>query len=206
MTDDSALGTDEDIERRLDLMPSELWESLWEAVDAMASVPEISKVVQRGPIPRKAVRGGTRKAVLGGKQFRPRVAPRGEQIDTNRVDGGKKVSGNVAEGVEQPTFGMPYLVYCDEVKMVERLLYDADLIVPFDWPGWEARFWYGQHVADLNSAPVSDAVRVLTAVMRQERFVDGTIGVAIESGLLPAAFARIRRWCGENRRPTQGSP
>jgi hypothetical protein len=46
----------------------------------------------------------------------------------------------------------------------------------------------------LADAPVTDAVRLLTAIQRAERFSDGAIEGALERGVMQAALARLRRW------------
>ncbi|MEV6323868.1 DUF6508 domain-containing protein [Nocardia sp. NPDC051787] len=43
-------------------------------------------------------------------------------------------------------------------------------------------------------APVADAARMLTAVVRAERFCDGAILAALRDGTLPAALQRLRIW------------
>lgn len=88
--------------------------------------------------------------------------------------------------------------YSDEVGRVVDGLYQADLIVPFDWAHWwEGRRRYGDNSAAVEKAPVADAVRMITVVVRQDRFVEGGLGAAIENGVLPAALRRLRRWYDE---------
>jgi hypothetical protein len=40
---------------------------------------------------------------------------------------------------------------------------------------------------------------MLTSILRSERFSDGSIEGALESGLLQTAVARLRRWYEEER-------
>ena len=53
---------------------------------------------------------------------------------------------------------------------------------PFDWMNWEGVLRYRENPAALATAPVGDAVRLLTAIQRAERFGDGNIEGALESG------------------------
>jgi hypothetical protein len=71
-------------------------------------------------------------------------------------------------------------------------------VVPFAWPDWPDLPRY-RDPAELGSAPAADAVRVITAVVRGERFVDGNVDAALRSGVLQAALARLRRWQSEGR-------
>jgi hypothetical protein len=87
------------------------------------------------------------------------------------------------------------------VNRLSGALADAGLVVPFDWMAWDGLLRYeGGH--GLSTAPVADAVRVVTATIRGERFCDGNIEAALRDGLLPAALDRLRRWCDEERPPT----
>lgn len=55
-------------------------------------------------------------------------------------------------------------------------------------PGGSRRFPGGAGLAD---APVADAMRLITVVVRGERLCDGTIEQAVEDGSLIAAAERI---------------
>src|SRR5688500_14981222 len=62
-----------------------------------------------------------------------------------------------------------YPVYSDAVTRVHRLLGQVGAIVPFDWPTWSGWDRYPDGVG-LDDAPAADAVRMLTSVIRAERF------------------------------------
>lgn len=94
---------------------------------------------------------------------------------------------------------MPYPVYSEPVQEVLRCLGALGLMVPFDWVNWELLPRYRDHPSELESAPVSDSVRVLIAVRRSERFVDGSLEGALTSGLIQTAVARLIRWYTEER-------
>jgi len=55
------------------------------------------------------------------------------------------------------------------------------------------------------SAPVADAARLATVIVRGERFCAGTLSVAISDGTLNAILARLRRWF-EAELPAAASP
>jgi hypothetical protein len=116
-----------------------------------------------------------------------------EETDHATWGGGDQVDTIVVDGVEQPVIQMPYVVYSDVVSGLVQHLYRLGLVVPFNWPGWEGtrRHRAGHGMAE---APVADAVRLITAIVRADRFSDGTIAVTIDDGTLPAAHDRIRHW------------
>jgi Family of unknown function (DUF6508) len=95
---------------------------------------------------------------------------------------------------------MPYPEYARSVERVRERLGALGLIVPFDWMNWDGVLLYQENPAALTTAPVGDAVRLLTAVHRAERFGDGNIEGALQSGLMQAALARLRRWYDQQPR------
>jgi hypothetical protein len=108
--------------------------------------------------------------------------------------GGEVVRTTVVDGVERPVHQMPYPIYSEPVERVRSLLGALGLHVPFDWMSWEGVRRYQADPDALADAPVTDAVRLLTAIQRAERFSDGAIEGALERGVMQAALARLRRW------------
>ena len=104
------------------------------------------------------------------------------------------VRTTIFDGEERPVHQMPYPVYAESVERVRNRLGSLRLFVPFDWMSWDGLSRYQEDQAALASAPVGDAVRLLTAIQRAERFGDGNIEGALTSGLMQAALARLRRW------------
>jgi hypothetical protein len=72
--------------------------------------------------------------------------------------------------------------------------------VPFNWPEWDGVKRYRGPSA-LDTAPVADAVRMATAIVRADRFSEGTIGATLEDRTLLAALRRLRRWHDEELVP-----
>ena len=65
------------------------------------------------------------------------------------------------------------------------------LIMGFDWPSWSESQRY------FDGEPVEDrvvAVKLLTAVVRAERFSEGTLAATVESGVFAGA---LRVLCGK---------
>jgi hypothetical protein len=110
-----------------------------------------------------------------------------------RWGGGDQVDTTVVDGVEQQVLQMPYAVYSSAVNRVVQALYDPDAIVSFDWSEWDGVKWY-RGGGGLDAAPVADAVRIATAIVRTDRFVEGALGAALDDGSFPAALSRLRQW------------
>ncbi len=143
---------DETIERTLGATSQELWQSLWEAADAVET--EASHGVWAG----------------------------GEQVDALVVD-----------GEERPVVQMPFVTHSDAVNRLVQTLYQIGAIVPFDWQAWDGVERYRAAKA-LEHAPVADAIRMLTAIVRADRFAEGTILMKLEDGTLTAALRQLRKW------------
>lgn len=93
---------------------------------------------------------------------------------------------------------LPYASYSEAVERALAALAGVGGVVPFDWMNWDGgqRYPAGQ---GLDEAPVTDALRLTTAVIRGERFFEGTIATALEDGALAAIVQRLRRWVEEER-------
>ncbi len=87
-----------------------------------------------------------------------------------------------------------YPVYSAAVDAIHGALAALNVIVRFPWMDWDGTRRYQADPGSLSSAPVADAARLATAVFRSERFSDGSIGHALETGVLTAILARLRHW------------
>lgn len=88
---------------------------------------------------------------------------------------------------------MPYPVYSAAVERLIAALGRAGAIVVFAWPRWDGLGRYDDPAA-LRHAPAADAARLVTAILRGERFGEGTIANAVDDGRLPAAARRLIEW------------
>ncbi|MBO0852557.1 MAG: hypothetical protein J2P18_02170 [Nocardia sp.] len=88
---------------------------------------------------------------------------------------------------------MPFARYSDAVERVKAGLFQVNSRVSFEWPDWDGleRYRGGKGLA---AAPVADACRMLTAIIHDERFHDGTIGRTLDDGTFQTALLRLRGW------------
>jgi len=105
--------------------------------------------------------------------------------------GGDVVDTTIVDGVERPVMQMPYPVYSRPIERLLALIDELKLVVPFNWVSWDGLDRYRMG-AGLGEAPVADAVRMITAIVRSERFCDGAIDGAWRDGTFPAALALLR--------------
>jgi hypothetical protein len=98
-----------------------------------------------------------------------------------------------------------YPTYSSAVLEICSLLYEMHMVVAFDWMSWDGlrRFAGGRGLDDVSAA---EAVRLTTAIVRGERFCDGTITLALKDGSFIAALHRVRRWYEHERGTTSMTP
>ena len=97
--------------------------------------------------------------------------------------------------VEPGSFTMPWFTHSELTSRFVDIAYrDAWVRPDFDWGEWtqtpEARRLRDDRGA-LEEATVVDLAHVLTVVIRSDRFAEGAIAEAIESGLVTAVLRRI---------------
>jgi hypothetical protein len=98
--------------------------------------------------------------------------------------------GQIVDGVMH----VPYPIYDPAVhRLTGALLGVTGGPVVFSWMDWDGLQRY-RKAAALADAPVADAARLATAIVRSERFGDGNLEGAVQSGLLAAIVERFRRW------------
>ncbi len=102
--------------------------------------------------------------------------------------GSTSATGRVASVNLDGSTQMPYYEFSAEAReLISRLP-----VTPFDWPSWmktdEAQRLVRDHGA-IATASADQLVKLTTAVVRSDRFTEGSVAGAFESGLL-AAIAR----------------
>lgn len=85
--------------------------------------------------------------------------------------------------------GSTWVAYVEPVDRLMSWLYRCRLVVPFDWAAWDEGRGLGP--SDIASRPVEDAVRMLTAIIRNERFCEGAFGSALSAGIVQACLRRV---------------
>jgi protein-tyrosine phosphatase len=86
-----------------------------------------------------------------------------------------------------------YFSYSPEVDDFIQTLYRQEVVVPFDWTSWqeEARRYQSDPDA-LEAADLLTLRKLLTTHLRADRFVEGHLASALESGHITAILRRFR--------------
>lgn len=108
------------------------------------------------------------------------------EIESNNQIGKMAVEGKDAEGdIPIPDF---------IVFNFQKLAYDLGLIIDFEWFKWDD----GREIArnkdfDFDMIDVPAKCKLITAIIRQDRFNDGVLVSAFESGLILKILQSINR-------------
>ncbi len=98
------------------------------------------------------------------------------------------VAGEWSE--EPDTF--PYFTQSVEVSAFEEAACRAGLVFPFDWSEWaDEAARLGADPEALAGADLVTVANLLTKIVRQSRFVEGSLGSDVESGLVTAILRRL---------------
>lgn len=110
--------------------------------------------------------------------------------------GGETVETIVVDGVEKPVIQMPFVIYSAAVFDVIAKVAGLGASHPFDWQEWDGLNRY-PNGRGLSEAPVAESIRIITAIVRADRFGEGTLLANLEDGTFMTAVDRLRRWYEE---------
>ena len=105
-----------------------------------------------------------------------------------------------SEAGDGASMTMPFPTYNEQVDAFARQAHDSGWILPdFDWPRWagqkQARL-YADDPASIADAPAADLFRLLTTILRSERFRDGALQEMLENGVIDAITRRAASLAG----------
>ena len=102
-----------------------------------------------------------------------------------KVQGGEKNEDGVIE--------MPFWTSDPIVSDFVTFMYANDLVMNFNWSAWdEGREWYKKDDdSKYETLDIPTALKLLTAVIRNDRFSDGALVGAFESGAFPKIINRL---------------
>lgn len=102
-----------------------------------------------------------------------------------KTQGGEADSDGVIE--------MPFWVSDPLVSEFVTFMYANDLVVNFNWSAWsEGREWFkSSDASKYDTLDVPTALKLLTAVIRNDRFSDGALVSSFESGDFPKIISRL---------------
>jgi len=87
----------------------------------------------------------------------------------------------------------PWIEQSSLIQEFVQFMYDKKLVVVFAWTEWqEGRDWYAlQDDSKYDKLDVETILKLLTAVIRNDRFNDGALVGAFESGVFPKIIQKL---------------
>ncbi len=88
---------------------------------------------------------------------------------------------------------MPYYSWSDTAHLFVKTAYDTGWVLNFNWSAWkqtDEAISLRDDPAALAAAAPEQLARLLTVLIRQDRFVEGALGGAYKSGLLTGIVRR----------------
>lgn len=71
------------------------------------------------------------------------------------------------------------------ITQLIETVYDMPIIIDFDWPGWdEGRKMLRDQNFDFNTIDIPEKCKLITAIVRNDRFCDGALFYTFKSGLM----------------------
>jgi len=100
-------------------------------------------------------------------------------------------------GGEKDENGVTIMPYWNEnviVSQFQEIVYNMPIIINFDWSSWEK----GRKIAqdenfDFNTIDIPTKCKLITAIVRNDRFCDGALISAFESGLILKILKSIKK-------------
>ena len=94
---------------------------------------------------------------------------------------------------EHGVIQMPWFSYNETVDRFHRELGELGWVYPFDWPAWASATDGARLVSDpeaIARASAADLAKVLTSIVRGDRFHEGAFAAAFERGTIAAITRR----------------
>ena len=108
---------------------------------------------------------------------------------------GEMVGGEI---YEKGNIDFPYCIEAPIVTKFLKIIYDMPIIIDFNWGAWEE----GRKIAsdedfDFNRLDLPTKCKLITALVRNDRFCEGVLVSAFESGLILRILKSIEKQISE---------
>lgn len=134
------------------------------------------------------------------------IAAFADELEAPEFDAGNWHDSEARQTPDGEVHTMPWFQPSERADAFIRTASDNGWVQPFDWMAWvetaEAKALRDDRQA-LATATSDDLQRLLTAIIRAERFSDGSLEWAFQSGLMAAIARRARTLAdGPSKTPT----
>ena len=119
---------------------------------------------------------------------------------------GSEGTWNGEERGDSDVIQLPYLTYPETVHEFLDLISSSGFQVVFDWPKWEeGRRILSNGAKEIRKADLTTLRKLLTAILRSERFCEGTLHGAIYDGTVSEILRRLRILLEREERVNDGA-
>ncbi len=95
---------------------------------------------------------------------------------------------------EDGVISMPYFKTSETIDKFLKIVHNLPLLVVFDWSGWEEGTNMINDIDfDYDKIDIPTKCKIITAIVRKDRFCDGTIASAFEDGLILKILKSIQK-------------
>ena len=99
---------------------------------------------------------------------------------------------------------MPYYEENEVVSLFRSIAYDIPIIIPFDWGKWEkGRKIVNNPYFDCQTIDIITICKIITAIVRNDRFCDGALISAFENGLILKLLVSIENQLMEEKKKSE---
>lgn len=95
---------------------------------------------------------------------------------------------------EDGVISIPYFKTSETIDKFLKIVHNLPLMVVFDWSGWEEGTNMINDIDfDYDKIDIPTKCKIITAIVRKDRFCDGTIASAFEDGLILKILKSIQK-------------
>ena len=88
---------------------------------------------------------------------------------------------------------MPYYIPSSVVIRFNKIVYNLPIIINFDWSGWSnGHIMVSDNKFNFDTIDIPEKCKIITAIVRNNRFCDGALISAFESGLILRLLKSIK--------------
>ncbi|MFU8813691.1 MAG: DUF6508 domain-containing protein [Balneolaceae bacterium] len=103
--------------------------------------------------------------------------------DIEKASGFGEMKGG--ERTKEGALEMPYWAESEIVSRFKKIVYEMPIIIDFDWASWdEGREMITDKNVNFDSIDTPTKCKLITAIVRNDRFCEGALASAFESGLI----------------------
>lgn len=97
------------------------------------------------------------------------------------------------EIIEKGVISLPYLVESSIVSLFHEIIYKIPIVIDYNWVSWdEGRKIVNDENFNFDSVDIPTLCKIITAIVRNDRFCDGALVSAFESGLILKILKSIK--------------